>query len=465
MDSLAANRLAIPRRVDPQAASFDTSVVAALLAGGDSRTRVDDASGTNKYLCPPQPDGAIECFASCTASPIAADGFARVALAFEDIVGAASPRGRAARLGRQRRDLASRLLRYFMATGLAEAILCPSGTDALLTAALLMAAERPGRHMTAILPCAAETGTGVPLAAAGRRFDGPHSGTLVNDSAFTTVEIALRDDAGLPRSESDLNDAYAAAVAAAAGRAVVYLTHGTKTGLVAPTLPPAGADVIVDACQARIAPATVAAYLGRGWPVVVTGSKFFGGPAFSGAVLFPAARRDRRGHWTLPSAGHVCTETPIAPGLDPVALGTALRWTAAMSVMDAFAPRAEAMAQLLRGAADMISEGLATLPDIEPVAGRPPRGAGWADLPSIFTFAIRDPDDRSRKLTMGELRPLYQRLARQGVLLGQPVDLGGFGGLRIAIGARDMVEDADESRFATLFGALGAALTVPRAQW
>jgi hypothetical protein len=37
------------------------------------------------------------------------------------------------------------------------------------------------------------------------------------------------------------------------------------------------------------------------------------------------------------------------------------------------------------------------------------------------------------------LRPIYERLAGEGILLGQPVSLGSFGGMRIAIGARDVV--------------------------
>src|ERR1039458_6586198 len=97
-------------------------------------------------------------------------------------------------------------------------------------------------------------------------------------------------------------DAFATATAAAPGRVIVYLTHGTKTGLIAPVSPPPGADVIVDACQGRISPETVAAYLRQGWPVVVTGSKFFGGPAFSGAVLFPQTRLSASAWRLLPSA-------------------------------------------------------------------------------------------------------------------------------------------------------------------
>jgi len=37
---------------------------------------------------------------------------------------------------------------------------------------------------------------------------------------------------------------------------------------------------------------------------------------------------------------------------------------------------------------------------------------------------------------------MHERLARGGVLLGQPVSLGAFGGLRVAIGARDVVQRA-----------------------
>ena len=152
---------------------------------------------------------------------------------------------------------------------------------------MLVAAERPGKAMTAILPAASETGSGVPMAVVCRLFDGPGRGTPLTDCPATSVEIPLRSANGSPRSDDEVNDAFAAATAAAKDSAVVYLTHGTKTGLIAPVAPPYGADVIVDACQARIGSDTVEAYLRRDWPVVVTGSKFFGGPAFSGAVLFP----------------------------------------------------------------------------------------------------------------------------------------------------------------------------------
>jgi hypothetical protein len=59
-------------------------LVAALLAGGDSRLSVD-LYGVNKYLCRPLPAPAIACLSSCTASPISEVGFRWAAAAFEHI--------------------------------------------------------------------------------------------------------------------------------------------------------------------------------------------------------------------------------------------------------------------------------------------------------------------------------------------------------------------------------------------
>jgi hypothetical protein len=302
---------------------------------------------------------------------------------------------------------------------------------------MFLAAEQPGRTITAILPAASETGTGVPLAAACRPFDTPGAAPL-SPYRVATIEIPLRTADGRPRGDGAVNAAFRAAARAAQDRPIVYLTHGTKTGLIAPVEPPAGVDVIVDACQARIAPQTMAAYLRRGWPVVVTGSKFFGGPAFSGALLMP---KDR--------GAAACTDTAN--------LGTVLRWVAALGAMAAFRPVEPDMAEFLRAQAVAVERELARIPAAELIGNLPPRGAGWADLPSIFTFAVRNPADRRQFLTADALRPLYRGLATQGVLLGQPVNLGPFGGLRLAFGARD-VTAATERHLPHAFDVLRRAI-------
>ena len=419
--------------VDPLCEA-SASLIAALTSGGDSRMTVDPLTCLSKYLCPPVPRANLICLASCTASPISLRGFGRAARVFDDVMGAAFLVERVQRLAAYQRQAESAVAAYFGAAGLADVLLCPSGTDGMLLAARLLAADHPHQPITAILPCASETGTGVPRAASCQNFDGPGEATPLPPGALvTTTEIPLRHSDGRPRSADEVNAAYRIAAREAPGRPVVYLTYGTKTGLIAPMEPPDDVDVIVDACQARIDPATVASYLRRGWPVVVTGSKFFGGPAFSGALLVPRHRQglDR----ARPGPRRV--RSPSAPA----SLGTVLRWMAALDAIEAFPSTAPAMAAFLRTQAEAVTKGLATVPGAALVEGLSPSGSNWADLPSIFTVAIWDPADQTRFLSAAALQPLYRGLARHEILLGQPVTVGQFGGLRIAFGARDVLGD------------------------
>jgi hypothetical protein len=438
-----------PRRSDLQPGPCDDQTgnfIAGLCSGGDSRIVADPRTGLNKYLCPNSPAPELTSVSSCTATPISPQGFARATATWREVIETQSPRLRARRLHVLTESIETRLLQYFGVGALAHAILCPYGTDAMLTTAMLIAAERPNEAMTAILPAASETGTGVPMAASCRMFDGPDTGRSLSACVTTTVEVSLRSADGSPRSDDQVNDAFASATATAPGRPIVYLTQGTKTGLIAPLSAPRGADVIVDACQGRIAPQSVAAYLNLGWPVVVTGSKFFGGPAFSGAVLFPRARLPTIDESTIPLASS-----------DSARLGTALRWTAALDTVDAFEPRAIEMAAVLSACVTMVERSVASNSALVPIAGLPPAGCSWADQPSIFTFAVRDPNDLTRLLSAAELRPLYERLAREGVLFGQPVSLGSFGGLRVAIGARNLLDGFGDGVLADIFAVLARA--------
>jgi hypothetical protein len=85
-------------------------------------------------------------------------------------------------------------------------------------------------------------------------------------------------------------------------RSLVHIVHGSKTGLVLPELPEIDAllaehgddvSLVVDACQARITSEALHAYLDHGAIVFLTGSKFMGGPPFSGFALVPAQAAER----------------------------------------------------------------------------------------------------------------------------------------------------------------------------
>ena len=331
--------------------------------------------------------------------------------------------------GRIEKDLANHL----NVAGKARIVLLPSGTDGMLFTALLLALESPGHRLTPVLPSASETGTGVPLAAACRHFDGPAAKSVLHEGWGEPIEVALRRPDGLPREDDEVSDRFAEAARRAPGRPVVFLTHGTKTGLVAPLDVSARFDVVVDACQLRLSSASLHDYLRRGWPVVITGSKFLGGPAFSGAVLLPHGRFE-----TVRDAALAIWRRRCGEATDALPLGPMLRWVAALSSVRQPVGWEQVSTGLQRLQKEMEAS-LAGLPDVWVVPG-PSKAAAAAGgtVPGIVTFAIRDPCDSRRCLAMGEARAVHKSLSARGILVGQPVDLGGFAGLRLAISMRDI---------------------------
>jgi hypothetical protein len=324
----------------------------------------------------------------------------------------------------------------------------------------LLEAERPAMPITSILAAAAETGSGVPLAAAGCHF----SELAAGSSHVTPGEaiggfpagtqsrmIALRTPEGCLRPAAAVDADFAAAVAAAPGRPVVHVIDGSKTGLVAPATVPAGVDVVVDACQARLPIERLHQYLERGWPVLITGSKYYGGPAFSGAVLFPAGRLARIDRAALPAGMSAYGINPAAA--QPAAnAGTVVRWAAALEEMARICPSKTTMRGRMERICRAVVAGLERVPGLLPVQGPVPPTLGPH---GIFAFALRDPADPAALLGMSELRVRHRRLAESGLLLGQPIEIGArHGALRIAIGAHNLHDPATEAKLAHCMGAL-----------
>ncbi len=480
----------------------------ALMArGGDHRLAVDPRTGLNHYGCSHRPRPWAITFASSTASSLSERGFGG-AEASRCRIAAAALAGRAPdALALEAQDVRSAIAAHYHLRHGDEVVLTASGTDCELLALAL--AER-GCPMSTILTAPEETGTGVPLAAAGRHFAHDTSGrqrvckgAVVEGFRDDTrvLSLAVRRPDGTLRSPPEIDAECEAGVAAeqeAGRRVLLHLLDLSKTGLLAPSLGCLrrlralhgdGIDVVVDACQARLDQARVRDYLSLGWMVMTTGSKFFTGPPFCGALLLPGRIMRRMSGSRLPAGlGAYGYRSDWPTGMaaashlpDGINLGMVLRWQAALAEMRAFAsvPRAQLRARLdffLTG----VREAIRTHPDLVlvevPAPDRgPPRGirrrpaaAAWDELQTILSFLVlepqRDPDRVGAApvpLTMQRARLLYRwlnadvsrvlrtvpeadrRLAGLLCHIGQPAPVphralaaGPAGVLRISAGAR-----------------------------
>ncbi|GAB0116913.1 hypothetical protein [Acidisoma sp. 7E03] len=351
--------------------------------GGDARLGVDPFTGLNGYGCSHRPRPWAVTFASSTASSSSERGYLGAEAARRRMIRASFATSADDAILQEAAQIRSGLARHFDLPAETAIILAPSGTDAELMALALAEAAEP-RPITNILLAPEETGSGVPLAARGRHFAADTARGLPvtkgepvpgyrPDTELVAIPVRGADGAVRPPAEihRDCVDAVDAALAAGR-RPVLHILDVSKTGLRAPSRSTASLlgrrfaermDVIVDACQARLNPGTIRDYVGQGWMVAITGSKFFTGPPFAGALFAPRAVAGRLGRTPLPAGlGLYCgsaewpadlpgTEALRGQGIRPDGnVGLMMRWQAALAEMQAFAemPRAHRRAVLHR---------------------------------------------------------------------------------------------------------------------
>ena len=462
-----------------------------LTQGGDTRLQLD-AQGLNLYGCPSRPDPGLIALGSSTASVVSARGFEAASRLMLRL--GADPGCWPGEVDRVRAELLA-LSGADQVPG-TQVVLSASGTDLHLIASQLLAdGDEAAAPLQALMADPAETGSGVPKALAARHFNtrSAQGATVVPGLALpgSAMEaprtVALREMDGRPRSVEQIDadfTAEAERILRAGRRCLLVLVDVSKTGLVAPS--PACAlrlrhrwgerlEVLVDACQFRLAPASVAACLRQDFGVALTGSKFLGGPVFSAALLLPpalAARARRRplrslraysarGDW--PRSWPGARELPGSP--NP---GLLLRWEAALAELRRLREVPEAaVSGFLREWGDAVSERLTDDPVFEPLPVTPlarsrdwlTRGAdtaSWDLQPTIFPFLLRRREGPSwRPLRPEEMAWLYRQmrepqagervplLAQLRFQIGQPVVCGVRDGqaltaLRLCVGARDI---------------------------
>jgi hypothetical protein len=476
----------------PSSASADTCTRLATLwpvtgptgylitTGGDARLQVDPDTGLNTYGCSPQPRPWAITFASSTASSISERGYAAAEQArrrvLDEVVnGRVDPHhiGEAERIGQAIRQ-------YYGVAEQVRVFIVPSGTDGELLALGIALAADSSRPLTNLLVGPDESGSGVPLAAAGRHFSAQtaRGATVIKGELIDGVpadlelqSVPVRDAHGQIRPATEImrDCAEKTAGAIAHGRRVLFhILDQSKTGLLAPIL--AGRiwpdhrdniDLIVDASQARLGKTSVRCYIEHEAMVLVTGSKFFTGPPFAGALLVPpsfAPRLEDDNAWPAGFNAY----------FDDVGIGLALRWHAALAEMEAFAAVDEAATvRIIRRVVGRVKDAVKANADLFWHDGFPLNRPGfpesWDRLPTIFTFSVRQPPERGDPRPLfgvAEARQIYvwlnsdlsailpdgcsdgeRRLAGRYVHIGQPVALANDSGVasgafRFSIGAR-----------------------------
>ena len=433
-----------------------------LTQGGDARVALDER-GANRYGCRPYPDAELLAFGSATSSVISEAGYAAADSLRHRLQETTEPQhlSYARELGRVRHELLQ-LCGLDDLAGL-ECVFAASGTDIHFLASQLSF----GSNGLVLMPEAAETGSGVPAAL---------GGDACRTAGRETVEVAavkLRNGDGTLRDTTAVEaeiESRAAGAAAEDRPVLLVLTDVSKSGLVAPGVAcvdalqerfPGRIEVLVDACQFRLAPATLRAYLERGFMVALTGSKFVGGPSFSGALLVPVSSARRLRWRTLPAALSACCSRAEWPShwaaTEALAafanFGLLLRWEAALQELRMFRMLPETgVEEFFREFAQAVQQRLQSDPAFEPLDvpaldRGPLSGIGsWDREQTLFPFLLRN---RGRVLDATQMRQVYRMLQTgdSGLRcqLGQPVNCGTRDGvplaaLRLCLGARQAVE-------------------------
>ena len=474
-------------RGNPAAADL----IAKLASGGDARITLDPDSGLNRYLSAPYPRQTLA-FASSTANDISAPAFDH--LLARQAAGVPS-------YSDQLESLRRRVLAAYGVEGAASVVFAPSGTD-LEFVALAAVAGRGTKGTHNILLGADEVGSGCIHSAQGHYFakeTALGATTEVGQAVeglgpVSLVDVPVRSNDGEALTSQAIAEQIRAELLIARSQhqhALLHVVHGSKTGLILPKLGEIdamceefgeGLTLVVDACQARITAQAVQAYLARGAIVFITGSKFMGGPPFSGFALIPDSVIERaaplpggfasifrRAEWGEGWQGRELLDDSENEGL-------ALRLEASIFELERFAAIDFAdVERVIRAFQRAIAQLLVAGQGFEMVLPHAPGREGQASEHPLEmqTLATLDISRHPQARTFEDAQALYRSLDRVGLRLGQPVKCvrlpeGGWGGtLRVGLSMPQVSELAQlgemalESVLLQRIGRFAEALAVP----
>ncbi len=439
-----------------------------LTSGGDRRITLAAGADVNMYGASPFPLDLLG-FAASTANDVSRAGFDHLGQ-----VTAAWPTGRAlsgAAYGAALEAIRTRIRAAYGLSPDIDIVFAPSGTD-LEFVALHLAQARSGRGVTNILLGADEVGSGCLLSADGCYFatetalvDGVEKGARVEGFGQTRLsDIPVRDPSGRARSSDAIVgdvETHARAAHSRGEHPLAHIVHGSKTALVLPNLAgidhlieQLGGDIsfVVDACQARIGARAIGSYLDRGAIVLMTGSKYMGGPPFSGFALIPPAMATTgqlaRGLSTLSRRGEWPTHWRGAEGLsDDANPGLLLRLEASVFELERYQAIDPARRDaVIIGFSDAVKRCAATLGARLVAANVGDSVSGRRCLVETATLATIDLSALPGQPDFAMATRWQRVLAARGIRVGQPVKCvklpdGRWGGtLRISLSMPLVVE-------------------------
>ena len=481
-----------------------------LVAGADMRTNMLPEAGFNNsyYVGPRAPPPGSLVRSSCTCNPLTP----LVDTAFSH--GGAAESAASAAEGREftavMDDVRARLRQVLQLPKGTGIVLAASGTDAeLFPIAIARALNPHAANVRTVISASKEIGKGVALAAGGvysspqtpmRALGEEHyaddataflSADLPDDlvAGVRSCVVPNRDERGALVDASAVNTDELDAALSAREPLILHSVQGTKTNQREP-YPPAdfaargatpGKDVfvVVDACQGRCTNGEIAQWLDDGAITLVTGSKFYQGPPFSGALLLPPALNGALAA-AVEAGGDAATLPPIfreyfcaADLPDELGAwraqlpqqpnrGSATRWAGALAEMEAFhtagteTAREAASKQwehdivdivdgaAARGGATEIFEVNGTIANVKVnVNGAP------LDVPALkllHKWLTLDLTSALAASTAAADAARLPAIASKPVYIGQPVEIAAdFGIVRIALGAQDVRGLLDDS--------------------
>jgi hypothetical protein len=469
--------------------------------GGDARIVLNPESQLNRYSSAPYPrpyPNGVLALASSTANDLSADAAAFLEAKFgTDAATLSDGRSYAAFLDESRNCIR----RAYQLGGETDIFFAPSGTDLEYVALFAVAGNAP-EGISNLLLGSDEVGSGCIHSAAGRYFATETAlGVAVTPAqpveGMTHIELGdfpVRDALGTAHDSEGIAAAMEPKVAGAIANGLhplVHIVHGSKTGLVLPHLEEIDALIakfgdavsfVVDACQARITTTAIHDYLARGIIVFLTGSKFMGGPPFSGFALLPAGMT--RNAAPLPAgAAKIFRKAEIPVGWagrdaldDSGNAGLALRLAASLFELERFQQLSVADVARLVAAFSAATDALAIRLNVRKVGAAAPSEADETsehpiEMQTLVTLDLcHGADGRQlRNIDFDGATAIHKALIGQGVRLGQPVKCvkladGRWGAtLRIGVSMPQLVRLSalDDAEVAAEFAALMAQIENP----